>query len=59
MSDLMYAPPKASLEKDETDSRGPEFYVVSLRGCRQNHVVSRRASIRAETVRNFVFGHNM
>ncbi|KPC55790.1 Membrane protein [Pseudomonas amygdali pv. morsprunorum] len=27
----MYAPPKASLEKDETDSRGPEFYVVSLR----------------------------
>ncbi|RMP79112.1 Membrane protein [Pseudomonas syringae pv. actinidiae] len=31
MSDLMYAPPKASLEKDETDSRGPEFYVVSLK----------------------------
>ncbi|RMM50296.1 putative Membrane protein [Pseudomonas amygdali pv. lachrymans] len=31
MSDLMYAPPKASLEKDEAGSKGPEFYVVSLR----------------------------
>ncbi|KPZ29652.1 hypothetical protein [Pseudomonas coronafaciens] len=30
MSDLMYAPPKASLDKDESDSAGPEFYVVSL-----------------------------
>ncbi|WP_440093265.1 hypothetical protein ACTACL_05200 [Pseudomonas syringae] len=30
MSDLMYAPPKASLDKNESDSVGPEFYVVSL-----------------------------
>ncbi|WP_122282620.1 hypothetical protein [Pseudomonas syringae group genomosp. 3] len=30
MSDLMYAPPKASLDKAESGSGGPEFYVVSL-----------------------------
>ncbi|GAB0080312.1 hypothetical protein TOC8172_00120 [Pseudomonas syringae] len=30
MSDLIYAPPKASLDKDESGSGGPEFYVVSL-----------------------------
>ncbi|NAT15601.1 hypothetical protein CU666_07365 [Pseudomonas syringae pv. actinidifoliorum] len=30
MSDLMYAPPKASLDKAESGSSGPEFYVVSL-----------------------------
>jgi hypothetical protein len=30
MSDLMYAPPKASLDKNESGSVGPEFYVVSL-----------------------------
>ncbi|EPM93395.1 membrane protein [Pseudomonas syringae pv. actinidiae ICMP 19070] len=26
----MYAPPKASLDKAESGSSGPEFYVVSL-----------------------------
>ncbi|OUM07420.1 hypothetical protein BW686_10920 [Pseudomonas syringae] len=30
MSDLIYAPPKASLDKEASASGGPEFYVVSL-----------------------------